>query len=63
MRQDSSSSGTAFQISGPLRLAFMKNGSFYDIDQGAEPDFFITNPELLYDREYMTGYVNELMGK
>ena len=41
----------------------MKNGSFYDIDQGAEPDFFITNPELLFDREYMTDYVNELMGK
>ncbi len=44
-------------------LAYMKNGSFYDIEQDAEPDCFITNPVLLFDREYMTDYVNELMGK
>ena len=30
--------GTSFQISGRLRLSFLKNGSFYDIDQGADPD-------------------------
>ncbi len=58
-----SADGCIFQISGMKHLAYMKNGSFYDIDQGAEPDFFITNPELLFDREYMTDYVNELMGK
>jgi hypothetical protein len=54
--------GCLLQISGMKHLAYMKNGSFYDIDQGAEPDFFIMKPELLYDREYMTDYVNELMG-
>ena len=55
--------GTFFMISGPKRLAFMKNGSFYDIDQGADPDFFIPTPELQFDRQYMTKYINSLLGK
>ena len=41
----------------------MKNGSFYDIDQGAAPDYVIPNPGQLYDREYMTDYFNNLLGK
>ncbi len=41
----------------------MKNGSFYDIDQGAAPDFMIPDPALLYDRKYMADYVNKLLGK
>ena len=55
--------GTFFMISGPKRLAFMKNGSFYDIDQGADPDFVIPTPELQFDRQYMTKYINSLLGK
>jgi hypothetical protein len=58
----STADGCAFQLSGPLRLAYTKNGSFYDIDQGVEPDFVIAKPELFYDREYMSKYVNELVG-
>lgn len=53
--------GTLFRISGPSRLAFTKNGSFYDIDQGAEPDFVIPTPEQFYDREKLTEYVNDLL--
>ena len=41
----------------------MKNVSFYDIDQGADPDFFIPTPELQFDRQYMTKYINSLLGK
>ena len=52
--------GTFFRISGPSRLAFTKNGSFYDIDQGAEPDFTIAFPETFYDREGLTDYINNL---
>ena len=52
--------GTFFRISGPSRLAFTKNGSFYDIDQGAEPDFTLTFPETFYDREALTDYINNL---
>ena len=52
--------GTSFQISGPSRLAFTKNGSFYDIDRGAEPDFPLAYPESFYDREALTETINEI---
>lgn len=50
--------GTNFQISGPMRLAFIKNGSFYDIDRGAEPDLPLMFPESFYDRATLTNYIN-----
>ena len=52
--------GTYFQISGFSRLAFTKNGSFYDIDRGAEPDFNLAFPESYYDRTALTDYINNL---
>ena len=55
--------GILFQISGLKQLAYTKNGSFYDIDQGAAPDFVIPDPKLLYDRRYLTEYINRLLGK
>lgn len=63
VRYLTSADGVQYRISGTSRLAYMKNGSFYDIDQGVEPDFVIANPELLYDRKYISKYMNELMGK
>ena len=56
----SSAWGTSFRISSPRRLSFMKNGSFYDIDRGAAPDYTLTNPEIFYDREALTEYINTL---
>lgn len=56
----STACGTGFQMSGFTRLAFMKNGSFYDIDQGATPDYSMTNPMSYYDREGLTEYINTL---
>ena len=55
-----SATGTVFQVSGPLRMAFTKNGSFYDIDQGAEPDFYIDDEKNFYDRKALTEYINGL---
>jgi hypothetical protein len=52
--------GTAFRLSGPHQLSFMKNGSFYDIDRGAEPDYVLTTPESFYDRPRLTAYINSL---
>ena len=57
-----SADGCSFQISGIKRLAYTKNGSFYDIDRGIEPDHEISNIDLLYDRKYMADYINNLMG-
>lgn len=54
--------GCPFQMSGNSRLAYMKNGAFYNIDQGVEPDFILPSPKQFYDREYLTGYINGLLG-
>ena len=52
--------GTYFNISGPSRMSFQKNGSFYDIDQGVDPDFHISRIRNFYDREALTEYINGL---
>ena len=54
----STAGGTSFQISGDMRMSFIKNGAFYDIDRGAEPDVYIKDPEFLYDRKALTDYIN-----
>ena len=41
-------------------MSFMKNGSFYDIDQGVEPDFYIDDIANLYNRQALTDYINGL---
>ncbi len=50
--------GTSFCISGNQRYACLRNGSLYDVDRGADPDFVLTSPESYYDREALTEYVN-----
>lgn len=56
----SSAWGSSFRISGPKRLSFLKNGSFYDIDRGADPDYLLSKPEKYYDRASLTDYINSL---
>ena len=46
-------SGGIVSISSPTRFSFTKNGGFYDVDRGAEPDVFMKDMSKLYDREYM----------
>ena len=57
----STACGSGFQISGFTRLAFIKNGAFYDIDQGAVPDFTISKYMFIYDRERLTEYIDSLL--
>ena len=52
--------GSTFQTSGYSRLAFLKNGSYYDVDQGIEPDVVLTRLESYYDRERLTSIINAL---
>ena len=52
--------GTSFAVSGPLRLSFMINGAYYDVDKGVEPDYVIRTYDHLYDREALTNYINSL---
>ncbi len=53
-------SGTIFQISGCRQLAIIRNGSFYNIDQGIEPDVVLVKPESFYDRPALVDYLNNL---
>ena len=53
-------SGLQCPITGPLRLSFMINGAYYDVDQGVEPDYVIRTYDHLYDREALTDYINSL---
>lgn len=52
--------GTGFQISGYRHFSVMKNGSFYDIDTGAEPHHFIADPAKYYDRKALTEFIHSL---
>ena len=55
-----SSSGSVFTISGPKQLATVLNGSFYNIDEGIDPDFFLSQPESFYDRPALAEYIRTL---
>jgi hypothetical protein len=54
--------GTIFRISGPLRLDYVKNGTFYNIDQGADPDYPIGDLSFLYQnkRADLVSYIDSL---
>lgn len=55
-----SASGTVFQISGPMQLSTIRNGSYYNIDQGIEPDVVLTRIETFYNRERLTEIIHGL---
>jgi hypothetical protein len=52
--------GTSYQYSSPKRLAFVKNGAYYDVDQGVEPDHVIDSYDHFYDREALTEFIHGL---
>ena len=52
--------GTSFQISGPKRIAFLKNGAYYDVDRGVEPDHIIDTYDHFFDRDALTDYIHGL---
>ena len=61
VQQASTAYGTMFQISAAQRISFLKNGSFYDIDQGIEPDYYIDHIKNYYNRAALTDYINGLL--
>ncbi len=52
--------GTVYQISGPFRLSFQKNGAYYDLDKGVEPHVTVTRYEHFYDREALTEFIHHI---
>ena len=47
----SSASGAVIRISSPNRLSFLKNGAFYDVDRGADPDIYLAKKQSYFDRK------------
>lgn len=52
--------GSILRLSSNNRLSYLRNGSFYDIDQGVEPDFFLSKAESFFDRESLVEYIDHL---
>ena len=52
--------GTSYRISGMKKMSFLKNGAYYDVDQGVEPDYIINDYEHFYDREALTEFIHGL---
>lgn len=52
--------GSVLRLSSSSRLSYLRNGSFYDIDQGVEPDIYISNPENIFNRENLVEYIDNL---
>ena len=57
---DTTAWGSSFRYSSSNRLAFVKNGSYYDVDKGVEPDFVIGNYRNFFDREALTKFIQGL---
>ena len=55
-----SASGAVFAISGPKQLATVRNGSFYNIDEGIDPDYILSHPDSFYDRPALVEYIHTL---
>lgn len=53
--------GSVFNISSFIRMSFTKNGSFYDIDRGADPDIYLSKAESYYDRKKLAEFIDGLM--
>ena len=49
--------GTAFNISDSKQMTIVKNGSYYGIDNGVDPDIHLTNISSFYDREGLVQYL------
>lgn len=56
----STADGSVFKTSSNMQLSFLRNGSFYDVDQGVDPDYYIHDLGFLYDRKALAEYINGL---
>ena len=52
--------GTIFNYSGNKHICTVKNGSYYSVDQGVEPDYVIRKTAHFYDREWLTRFIEDL---
>ena len=43
-----------------MQLSTVRNGSFYNIDQGIQPDIPLTRMKSFYDREGLVEYLHQV---
>ena len=60
VQYESTAWGTFFRISGHRNISILKNGSFYDTDQGVLPDYYLSKLSSFYDREKLTDIINNM---
>lgn len=60
VRHGVTADGTLFDISSPKQLATVKNGTYYSVDQGVEPDIPLTKIENFYNRGQLVQYLNAI---
>ena len=60
VRNISTADGFLLNISGNIKLSTMNNGIYYSVDEGVDPDIVLTDLSHLYDREYLTEYLDAL---
>ena len=56
----STADGAFFQFSSPYCISYLKNGSFYDVDQGVTPDVYIRDYENFYNRSAVVDIIHNL---
>ena len=57
----STADGAGFCVSGQWRVNSVTNGSYISVDEGVEPDVYITHIETMYDREKLTELIDSLL--
>lgn len=60
VRPCTTASGAVFLVSSNRQISYVRNGSMYNVDQGAEPDFTISKFETMYDRQKLVQFIHEL---
>ncbi|MBR5089281.1 MAG: hypothetical protein IK093_07630 [Ruminiclostridium sp.] len=56
-----SAAGGMIRISSATTANFLKNGSLYDVDRGADPDIYLSKLESYYDREKLVEFIDSLL--
>ena len=52
--------GTLMAFSSPITLSTVINGSYYGIDKGVDPHYYLSNLKNYFERESLTEYINSL---
>lgn len=52
--------GTIFRFSSKNQICIVKNGSYYDVDQGVEPHYTINIPANFYDKDEIAALVKKI---